>query len=441
MVAGPVWLALFRLAGPMVLAIIAILAVSLVDTYFIGKLGTEELAAISFAFPVALSVTSLSVGLGAGASSVVSRYLGAANHKRAKRASTDSLSLALLLIIAISALGFFYCKPLFAALGAADQTLEYVVSYMRIWFVSMPILVLPMIASSILRANGDALWPTLIMVVSAVVNMITTPMLIFGYGPFPALAIEGAAYGTLIAHIASLLIAFYVVIVREKIITLEWLGIDCMLESWKEIIRIGMPAAIGSMVNPVGITIVTALLAALGEVVVAGFGVATRVESFSVIPMLALSAAIGPVAGQNWGAKRTDRSASALDLCYIVCIAWALVIAIIFWLFGNYIAEFFASEAAVAEEATQYLMWVPLSLFGYGITICASAALNSIGRPVLGLSYYFVRTAVFYVPLAWLASVLLGSTAVYQAIAVSNALAGIIVYLLTRRFFSKLPNH
>ena len=437
LVHGPVWLAVFRLAGPMILAIIAVLAVSLVDAYFVGKLGTEELAAISFAFPVSLSITSLSIGLGAGTSSVVSRYLGASDRKQAVRASTDSLSLSLVLILTISTIGYIYTEELFSLLGAKGITLQNVTDYMRIWFISMPLLVIPMVASSILRANGDALWPTLIMVASSVVNVIATPALIFGYGPFPELAIEGAAYGTLIAHVASLLIAIYVAVFREKIVCFEWRGIACMIKSWKEIIRIGVPAALGNMVNPVGITFVTALVAGLGAVVVAGFGVATRVESFSVIPMLALSASIGPVAGQNWGAGRIDRSFGALSLCYGISVVWSVVIAGIFWIAGEPIASVFASEPAVAKEASLYLTWVPLTLFGYGITICAAAALNSIGKPYTGLLYYFVRTAALYVPLAWLASMLFGSRAVFQAIAISNAVAGVIIFFATKRFFSE----
>ncbi len=434
---GPVWARYLALAGPMVFGIIAVLSVSLVDTYFVGKLGTNPLAALSFTFPVTLTVTSLSIGLGAGAASVVSRAIGSGNRREAKRLSTDSLALALLIVGVVSCLGYFTIRPLFSLLGAEGEVLDMIGRYMRIWYISMPFLVMPMVANALIRSAGDAFWPSTIMIAAAFVNIATTPVLIFGWGPIPAYDIEGAALGTLVARFATLLFSMLIIIYREKLVTFRPPPLEELLSSWRRVVAIGVPAAAGNMVNPIGIAIVTAFLAGYGSETVAAFGVATRVESFSAIPMLALSSAIGPIAGQNWGASRKDRVVEALRLSLWVCLAWAAFLGIAFWFFGEPIASVFASEAAVAEEAALYLRIVPISLWGYGIVITAAALYNSVGKSGTGFGYYFTRSILLYVPLSWLASSLFGSREVYIAIAVSNAVAGVLVAVYAFRWLSR----
>ncbi|MGB0513672.1 MAG: MATE family efflux transporter, partial [Wenzhouxiangellaceae bacterium] len=243
------------------------------------------------------------------------------------------------------------------------------------------------------------------------------------------LGIEGAALGTLVARGLSLALALYLVFRRDRIVEACWPGGRKFMCSAREVLRIGLPAAAGNASNPAGIAVATALIAVLGSQTVAGFGVATRLEAFAILPMLALSSAIGPVAGQNWGAGRIDRARRALVLAYLLCTVWAVLLAGFFALFGPTVAGIFASEPAVADEAARYLSIVPLSLFGYGIAIVAAGGYNGIGKSLTGLGYSLTRIAVFYVPLVWAASRIDGSKTVYIAIAIANALAGIAIAL------------
>ena len=418
----------------MIGGIVAVLSVALVDTYYVSKLGTAELAALSFTFPVTLALASLSIGLGAGAASVVSRAVGSGNARGAQRLSTDSLLLALLIVAVVSSIGYVSVKPLFALLGASGEVLDLISQYMRIWYLSMPFLVMPMVANALMRATGDALWPSAIMIGTSVVNVVVTPVFVFGWLSIPAYGIEGAAIGTLIAYAVTLLLSLYVVVIREKLVTLQRPTLKEIQESWRHVLKVAIPAAAGSMVNPVGVAFVTALLATFGDITVAAFGVATRIESFACIPMLALSAAIGPIAGQNWGAGYKHRVISALKQCYLFCLLWSALVALLLWVFAESISGVLASSDAVAQEAGLYLSIVPFSLAGYGIIITTSAAYNSLGKALTGLGYYLLRTAVLYVPLAWLASLWFGATQVFIAIATANILAGLIAACFALRW-------
>jgi putative MATE family efflux protein len=411
----------------MVFGIIAVISVSLIDTYYVGQLGTQELTALSFTFPVTLTVSSLAIGLGAGASSVVSRAVGAGARDDAKRLATDSLVLALILVAAVAIIGFFLINPLFTLLGATGETLVLIGRYMRIWFLAIPLLVVPIVANSIVRAVGDTFWPSVVMVSSAVTNIAITPVFIFGLGPVPAFGIEGAAIGTLIAWLVTMFGAFALVALREKMLDLTWPAFSVLANSWKRVLAVGLPASLGNAVNPIGIAVVTSFIAAFGDVVVAGFGVATRIESLAVIPMLALSSAIGPFAGQNWGAGKCGRVAEALRFSYMVCAVWAGVLGVFFWFVAEPIIGVFSQDAEVIGAATTYLTIVPLSIWGYGVVIISAGAFNALGRSQYGLGLYLVRTAVLYVPLSFVAAQLASSDAVFYAIAAANALAGIAV--------------
>ena len=307
---------LFNLSWPMSFGILAVLSTSLVDTYFVGQLGTEQLAALSFTFPVALAINSISIGFGVGTSSVISRVIGSGNKDAAKRVATDSLILATLVISFFAILGSLTVIPLFSAMGAKGVILSYIDQYMQIWFISLPLVVIPMVSGSIIRALGDSFWPSIQMVISAIVNVFLTPLFMFGAGPIPAFGIKGAAIGTALAWFATLFLAIWLIAVREKMITLEPVKFIKILDSWKQIIKVGVPSALSQVIHPVSIGVVTSFIAIYGADSVAAFGVATRIESILLIPLFALSAGIPPIAGQNWGAGKMARIKETLSFSY-----------------------------------------------------------------------------------------------------------------------------
>lgn len=424
---GPVRGHLAALGGPMMLGIVAAMSVALVDAFFVGQLGTAQLAAISFTFPVVFAVQSLSIGLGAGTASVVSRAIGEGDMAAVRRLATDSLVLAVILVAAIATVGWLTVEPLFLLLGAREEVMPHIVAYMKVWYIGMPFLVVPMVANNIIRANGDAVIPSAIMIAVSVINAALDPLLIFGLWGLPELGVAGAAWASVIARAITLFISLAVVIFRERLLDLAVPPMAALVASWRRILSVGLPASLGSAVNPVAITVVTAIIASYSTAAVAGFGVATRIEAFAAIPMLAMSSAIGPIAGQNWGRGERARVLSALRQSYAFCVGWGLVAAAILFLAGEAITSAFTDDEAAAAISNSYLAIVPVSFAGYGIVTIAAGCYNALGKPVTGLGYYLVRSAALYVPLSWLASLFFPSWGVLVAIAASNVVAGALV--------------
>jgi putative MATE family efflux protein len=410
----------------MILGVAGVISVSIADTYFLGRLGTEELAAISFTFPVVLTVTSLGIGLGAGATSVLSRAIGRGAGGEAKRLATDSVIIAGILAVLVSALGFVLARPLFGLIGAEGEVLEMTAAYMRIWFAGAPFLILPIVLQGLIRANGDSVAPSLIMVGGALVNIALDPLLIFGFGPVPSLGVEGAGWATLGARAVMMSAAFLVATRRDHLLTADVPKLSAFVGSARQVLKVGLPAAGSNAINPVSISILTGILAGYGHETVAAFGVASRIETLATIPMLALSSAIGPVTGQNWGKGERARSRRAVRDSFVFVVLCGLVLGGAFFLVASPIAGFFSDDTVVQNITRGYLTIVGLTLGGYGIVITGSAALNSVDKALTGLLVTVLRSFVFYVPLAFLASAFGPSWLVFMAIAAANVLAGSI---------------
>lgn len=426
---------LANLTVPMVWGIIAFMAISLADAYFLGRLGTGPLAAISFTFPVVFTFSTLAIGLGAGATSVVSRAIGRNDRKRMRRLSTDALILAVLIVIIVCIPGWFLIDPLFRMLGAEGAILDDIRIYMRIWYLGMPFLVVPIVANNLIRSNGDAFMPSMIMTVAAVVNVGLDPWFIFGGFGLPAMGIAGAAWASLAARAITFVFSLAILIWRERLLDLTIPPLQELLESWRRVLSVGLPAALGNMMNPVGVALVTAILATYGSENVAAFGVATRIEAFASIPLFALSAAIGPIGGQNWGARQPERIWRALVLSFVFSLIWAVVLVLAAWFGGRMLAQAFTSDAAIAEQIAHYLLIVSSSLAGYGVVVVTSACCNAIGYPLRGFTLYGIRMLVFYVPFAWLASNWFGVTGVFWAIWFTNVCAGVLGLLMIVHVF------
>ncbi|MEO0997358.1 MAG: MATE family efflux transporter [Pseudomonadota bacterium] len=436
---GPVGRHLVRMALPMMLGIFAMMAFNLTDTWFVAQVGTAELAAISFTFPVVMVLSSVAIGLGAGTSSVLARAIGRGDWARVQRLATDSMILASLAGIILAGIGLVTIEPLFRLLGANEMTLPLIRDYMVWWYIGTPFLIAPMVGMAAIRATGDTRLPSLLMISSAVLNLILDPLLIFGLGPFPRLGLEGAALASLVVRVAFFAAA--VTLLHRRMHMLTWhIGSGAELAaSWRQILHVGLPAAGTNAIIPLATGVVTAMLAQYGQTTVAGFGVASRVESVVLIVFYALSAVIGPFAGQNLGVGRRDRILSALKLCTVFSLGFGAALALLLALAGRPIALLFDSQAEVVTVAATYLLIVPLSYGTAAMVMIMNAAFNGLGRPLPAVAISAARMLLLYVPLAWIGSEFYGATGIFIALALANVIAGVVAYVWVVRTVRAIP--
>jgi putative MATE family efflux protein len=332
---GPIHRHLVDMALPMMLGILSAVAFNAADTYFVGQLGTGPLAAISFTFPVVLLVINLSVGLGAGISSVLARAIGAGDDA-AQRLATAALLFTVLFSIILSVLGLLTIEPLFALLGAQPELLPDIRAYMTIWYPGLGFVILSMAAIAILRSVGDTRLPGYLMVAASLLNIVMDPILIFGLLGAPRLEIAGAAIATVTSRGLLVAVLFHI-LWRRGLLERTWTGVTDLLVSWRRILHVGLPATGTNVIIPLTMGAIVALVATFGSDAVAGFGVALRIEGVMLVIYYALSAVIGPVAGQNLGAGKPQRVREALRISVRFCFVSGIAIAVImaFALFGH----------------------------------------------------------------------------------------------------------
>jgi len=437
MLEGPVGKTLAALTVPMIFGILSMVLYNLVDAFFVGQLGKDQLAALSFTFPVVMTIGGVAQGLGMGTSAAVSRAIGSGNYEKVRRLATDSLTLGLLVIVIGVIFGLLTVKPLFHLLGARGNVLDYIAMYMRIWYIGMIFVVVPMIGNNIIRATGDTKIPGLIMVLGALMNFALDPLLIFGLGPIPSLGIRGAALATLVGRGSTFFISMYVLVGREHLLTAAIPRLREVWASWRVILHVGLPNAGARVIVPLGQSVMTRIVASYGAAAVAGYGVGTRVEFFSLAAINALSSVIGPFIGQNLGARQMERVKRGFTVSLYFSLAIGLGLFVVYLFLGDTIASLFNDDPTVISVGALYIRIVSVTFAAQGFYLVANAGLNVLHRPLHAAGLSVMELFGIGIPLALLGTLFFGVAGVFAAIALSYAATGAAAWFVMRRVLAR----
>jgi len=437
---GPITKKLISLAIPMVFGMLSMVVFNLVDTFFVSRLGIEELAAMGFTFPVVMFIVSIALGFGIATSSVVSRAIGRGDHHQVQRLTTDSLIISLFIVVIFAALGLFSMDWVFRLLGADGKTLSLVKQYMCIWYLGAAFVVIPMIGNNAIRACGDTFFPSVIMIVSTIVNIILDPLLIFGLWGFPRLELKGAAIATVIARAVAFIFSLLILHFKEKLIDFAMPPLKELINSVKQIFYIGIPSAMSRLLIPVTMAVIMRLVAGFGPAAVAAFGVAAKIEMFVFVLIMALATALIPFVGQNWGAKNFSRVKDAIKKANVFSLWWGLVSFVVFLLLAIPLGYAFGKDIEVAKYITRYLWIMPISYGMLGCAFLITSVFNAMNKPFLAIGLNLVRMLVLYIPLAVIGSKLAGLTGLFVGLCLANLAAGVVSIIIERLSFQVIPS-
>ncbi len=415
---------LISLTWPMLLGMMGMVIFNLVDTFFVGKLGVHELAAMSFSFPVVMFLNSLSQGVGIGTSSLISRNIIHTERHEVKLMASRAILLGIIIVMVFLVAGLLTIRPVFSALGAENDILDYVNDYMRIWYLGVPFVVVPMIGNNIVRATGDTFTPGMLMLIIAVVNAILDPFLIFGIGPFPKMGIKGAALATVISRGIGLLSILFILIKREKLLSIKLGSIKDILPTWKNVLYIAGPASLTMLITPISVGFITKILAGYGKEAVAAFGVASRVEMFALMVIIALGSVLIIFVGQNFSKYKYDRIKKGLDYSFKFSMIWGVFIFIILLILGNGIASVFSDDLTVIKITKMYFVIIGVSYGFQGLVVLSTSSFNGLNKPYPSTIFSIIRMLILYVPLAWAGSSLFGINGVFWAGLIANVIVG-----------------
>lgn len=415
-----------RMTVPMLFGMITLMSFNLVDTFFISMLGTHELAAVSFTFPVTFTVISLAIGLSIGTSAVIAKAHGSGNSSDAKADGLSALWLSAYLVLLLSIIGYLVMEPLFRLLGAKDDTLPFIKQYMTWWFAGSVLLITPMIGNAVLRAAGDTKTPSLMMACSGLVNAVLDPILIFGFGPIPAFGVEGAAIASVIAWLVSFSLILYLIMVKRQLVATGHQPFAEFIRRSQRILRIGLPAAGANILTPLAMAVLTAMMASYGAHAVAAYGVGARIESIACLVVLALSMTLPPFVSQNLGAQQLSRIAQAYQLCTSFVMKWQFGVYVGLALTAPWLAAIFSNDAEVQRLICWFIWILPLGYGLQGIVILTNSSFNALHLPMSALLLSVVRLFGLYLPMAWLGGQFFGVLGVFVGGLVANGLIALI---------------
>jgi putative MATE family efflux protein len=359
----------------------------------------------------------------------VSRSAGEGNAHRTARLTTDAALLAGLATLVLCTIGLMTIDPVFSALGATDELMPLITDYMSIWYWTEPASAVMWTCLASMRARGNTALEGKVITAAAILNAILDPIFIFGWMGFPRLEIAGAALASLTANLIMLAFTLIHLATRLRVFANPFVALGEIFDSWRKLMRIGVPAMMTNAIIPVANGIVMVIVATHGVNAVAGFGIAMRIEPVALIPFYALSAVSSPFFGQNIAARKYERLVEARRVISRFCLRFGFLLAAALCLIAEPLAALFSQSMAIREVAVDYIWLVSLSYGAYGLVMSVNAAFNGIGRPLPGVWISSMRVLIVFLPLAFLGHWLFGLPGLFGASALSNVGIGALAYL------------
>ncbi|MFQ5794138.1 MAG: MATE family efflux transporter [Candidatus Bipolaricaulia bacterium] len=399
---GAIFPALARLAWPLVLGNWLQLFYNLTDMFWVGRVSTEAVAAISLSFPTVWMSIAIGTGTSIAGAALVAQYIGAGENRRANRVAGQAVTLAVLASGALAAIAIPARGWLLTQMGATAETLPLASDYLGIIFAGLPFAWSFFALWSVLRGAGDALTPMWLMVISTGLNMILDPFLILGWAGLPALGLRGAAIATLLSRGVAAGAGLYLLFSGRRGIHVSWKDLWPELPLIKQLVKIGAPASLDGAVRSLSAVVMISIVARFGTIPVAAFGVVTRVMSVVWTTSMGIGQAVGTTVGQNLGARRPERAERAAWGATALDFALLTVGGLLFFAFPKPVISIFIKDREVIEAGASFLRIIVLASGFWGSLSIIQGAFQGAGRTVPAMICSLLQRWVIPIPLALL---------------------------------------
>jgi len=426
---------IWYLAVPMMLETGILNMIQILDTYWIGRLGSAALAAVTISVTIRWVVNSLANGLGVGGMAVVARRIGERNREAAEHATWQTILLGMMVSLVLGGLGMAAARPLLVLLGADAEVLPLGMAYLRVAFGGIFTLILVFAINAMLRGAGEARLAMTVLFLATAVTVVLEPMLVFGWGPFPALGVAGSA-GSLVLGFGAGLALQVAVLLRGRArigINLRNLRPDFPLMG--RIIRIALPSTVQMTLRSSSRLLIVGLVGLYGTFATAGYGVANRLLLIALIPNFGLGNAAGTLVGQNLGARKPERAEQSAWWVSAYAAGYMAVVAALLLAFARPLVALFDPTPQVVAFGSQCLRVVAPSLVASGVGVVLARGFDGAGNTVPAMAINLLSLWGIEVPLAfglsrWLGMGILG---VWWGRAIANLLNGLLFALWFRR--------
>lgn len=403
------------------IGLVAIFIVDFANLFYISQLGETELAAaIGYAGTLMFFVTSAAIGTTIGITALVSRALGAGDKEKAKAQAATGLMFIFGLISIISIGCYLFLDPLLRGLGASGLTLEVAIGFLRIVIPSMPLLALGMAMSGLLRAVGDAKRAMYVTLGAGIAAAIMDPFFIF----FLDMGVNGAAVSTTLSRVALLGMGIHGAMRVHDLVGRP--NLPNFQAQIGGLIGIALPAILTNVATPVGNAIITRAIAPYGDDAVAGWAIVGRIIPVAFGAIFALSGAVGPILGQNYGAGRIDRVQRAFMDSLILILVYTIVVWGILFVARGPIIVLFDADGDAAALVTLFCTYVAAAFIFNGALFVANASFNNLGYATYSTVFNWGRATLGTLPFVWLGAQLEWGGGGAQGVLIGQALGSVV---------------
>jgi len=428
---GPIGPKLWSLAWPMMLSVFFYTLYNIVDAYWVSKLSSEAIAAVSISQITLFLMISLGFGITIGSGVVMAMDIGAKNKPAAERVLGQSFVLMSMAGLFFSIVAILFRTQLLTLSGASGDIFEPALTYFTITSGGSILFFLLIAIMFAFNAQGDTLTLTKLFAFSTLINLVMDPILIFGWGLFPASGIAGAAYSTLISQAAFIAIALYSLSRPERQIQFHWKNLSFQWASVKKVMKIGLPASLTQIINPIGLAALTYISSrSFAEPGAIAFSLGFRIEFFAYLPAIGYGFATMSMMGQSIGAENLDRAKdvlrTALKYSFFIALGLGLVVVV----FAHQIIGIFTTDAIVTAYALQYMRSVAFSYCFLAAMMVEANAFQAVGKSWPGFWILFIRFGVISIPLSFILTEFFGFPilSIWLAVMTGNIIASIIGY-------------
>ena len=436
---GNIWKAILSLAIPVIINSMLQTMYNLTDTYWLGQIGTEQLAAINLVTPLQNIIINFGSGITVAGSVLIAQYMGAKRADEAKGMANQIFTCAMIFGTVCAGVCFVLTPFIVGWLGAEGETLQHSVTYLRIVIWDMPFLFMVNIFSAVNQAQGDTVRPMFLNLGGITLNMILDPLLMVGF----SMGTAGAALATLLAKAVPAAAAFVLLSRPDKDIYLDRTCMKVEKENLKLILRIGLPTALGGSSMQFGFLLMSRNVFAYGSQAMAAYGIGNKLNGMITMPINGVGSAVSTIVGQNMGAGQQDRAEKAYKMAMNMGVVFLFVGGMILSrdFLSTGLVKIFSEDPEVIAMAADFLSIMAFWCFTNGVYNCSTGLFNGTGHTEVTMAMEASRLWIFRFATLWFCETVLkmGVRSVWYSVVVSNGIGAVILYILYRRGIWRKP--
>jgi len=433
---GPEGRLIFRFAVPLVIGNLFQQLYNVVDSIIVGKvLGDQALAAVGASFPIFYTLIAFVIGIGSGATVVISQYFGAKDYKQVKKAIGTIYIFVFFASIVLSLTGIIFSREIFTLLHVGEDVMPEAISYFTIYMSGLLIFFGFNSTASILRGMGDSKTPLIFFTISTITNIGFDLLfiMVFGWG------IEGAAIATIVAQGGAFITAIIFLNRREHLIHFSWKSMNFDWKIFRQSTRIGLPTGFQQSFVALGMMAMIRIINDFETPVLAAYTAASRIDALAAMPAINFASALAAFVGQNIGAGRYDRIRKGLRTTLLMSWSICLVVLTAVIFFGEALMSLFSDSEEVIQYGRQYLIIISSFYPVFATMFTMHGTLRGAGDTLIPMFITLISLWVIRIPLAAILSNHIGPSGIWWAIpgGWTIGLIGTVSYYLSGRWKNK----